>query len=62
MKHYARLDLSTESKQVCIVDENGWKLVSEKGESTPEALTAMLERYRPIERAVIETGGMSPIT
>ena len=42
--------------QVCIVDENGQKLVSEKVESTPEALAAMLGRYRPIERAVIETG------
>ena len=60
MKHYAGLDLSMESTQVCIVDENGQKLVSEKVESTPEALAAMLERYRPIERAVIETGRMSP--
>lgn len=60
MKHYAGLDLSMETTQVCIVDENGRKLVSEKVESTPEALAAMLERYRPIERAVIETGRMSP--
>ena len=60
MKHYAGLDLSMESTQVCIVDANGRKLVSEKVESTPEALAAMLERYRPIERAVIETGRMSP--
>jgi len=60
MKHYAGLDLSMESTQVCIIDENGQKLVSEKVESTPEAMAAMLERYRPIERAVIETGRMSP--
>ncbi|NLR73446.1 IS110 family transposase [Novosphingobium sp. ERN07] len=60
MKHYAGLDLPMESTQVCIVDESGRKLVSEKVESTPEALAAMLERYRPIERAVIETGRMSP--
>jgi len=60
MKHYAGLDLSMESTQVCIVDENGWKLVSEKVESSPEAIAAMLERYGPIERAVIETGRMSP--
>lgn len=60
MKHYAGLDLSMETTQVCIVDESGRKLVSEKVESTPEALAAMLERYRPIERAVIETGRMSP--
>ena len=60
MKHYAGLDLSMESTQVCIVDENGRKLVSEKTESSPEAIAAMLERYGPIERAVIETGRMSP--
>jgi predicted NBD/HSP70 family sugar kinase len=30
MKHYAGLDLSMETTQVCIVDENGRKLVSEK--------------------------------
>ena len=60
MKHYAGLDLSMESTQVCIVDENGRKLVSEKVESSPQAISKMLERYGPIERAVIETGRMSP--
>ncbi|WP_375188067.1 IS110 family transposase [Sphingobium yanoikuyae] len=60
MKHYAGLDLSMETTQVCIVDENGRKLVSEKVESSPEALAEMLERNGPIERAVIETGRMSP--
>lgn len=60
MKHYAGLDLSMESTQVCIVDENGRKLVSEKVESSPEAIALMLERYGPIERAVLETGRMSP--
>lgn len=60
MKHYAGLDLSMESTQVCIVDENGRKLVSEKVESSPEPIAAMLERHGPIERAVIETGRMSP--
>lgn len=60
MKHYAGLDLSMESTQVCVVDENGRKLVSEKVESSPEAIAAMLERYGPIERAMLETGRMSP--
>ncbi len=60
MKHYSGLDLSMESTQVCIVDENGQRLVSEKIESFPEAIAMMLERYGPIERAVIETGRMSP--
>ena len=60
MKHYAGLDLSMESTQVCIVDESGRKLVSEKVESSPEAISKFLERYGPVERAVIETGRMSP--
>ncbi|KPF56791.1 hypothetical protein IP65_03450 [Novosphingobium sp. AAP1] len=60
MKHSAGLDLSMETTQVCIVDENGRKLVSEKVESSPEAIAMMLERYGPIERVVIETGRMSP--
>ena len=60
MKHYAGLDLSMETTQVCIVDENGRKLVAEKIESSSEAIAGLLERYRPIERAVIETGRMSP--
>lgn len=60
MKHYAGLDLSMESTQVCLVDENGRKLVSGKVESTPEAIAVMLERYGPFDRAVIESGRMSP--
>jgi transposase len=60
MKQYAGLDLSMESTQVCIVDQDGRKLVTEKVESSPEAIATMLERYGPVERAVIETGRMSP--
>jgi hypothetical protein len=60
MKHYAGLDLSMESTQVCIIDENGRKLSSEKAESTPDAIADALRRHGPIERAVIETGRMSP--
>ena len=43
MKHYAGLDLSMETTQVCIVDDNGRKVVSEKVESSPEAIAMMLE-------------------
>lgn len=52
--------MSMESTQVCIVDENGRKLVSAKEESSPEAIATLLEQFGPIERAVIETGRMSP--
>lgn len=60
MKHYAGLDLSMESRQVCIVDENGRKLALDKVESIPAAIADMLERHAPVARAVIETGRMSP--
>ena len=36
MKHYAGLDLSMETTQVCIVDETGPKIASMKVESSPE--------------------------
>lgn len=49
-----------ESTQVCIVDESGRKLVSEKVESAPDAIATALRRVGAIERAVIETGRMSP--
>ncbi|WP_240345077.1 hypothetical protein [Novosphingobium sp. THN1] len=58
MKHYAGLDLSMESTQVCIVDGNGRKLVSEKVESSPEAIATMLERHGPVERAVWPAAGL----
>ncbi len=40
MKHYAGSDLSMESTQVCIVDENGWKL---KGSAPPSSAIADLD-------------------
>ena len=60
MENYAGLDLSMESTQVCIVDEKGRKLASEKVESSPAAIADILERHTPVARAVIETGRMSP--
>jgi hypothetical protein len=60
MKHYAGLDLSMESTQVCIVDESGRKIAAEKVDSAPEAIAETLKRYGSVERAVIETGRMSP--
>lgn len=60
MENYAGLDLSMESTQVCIVDEKGRKLASEKVESSPAAIADMLERHAPLARAVIETGRTSP--
>ncbi|MGN6596176.1 IS110 family transposase [Sphingopyxis terrae] len=60
MENYAGLDLSMESTQVCIIDEKGRTLASEKVESCPAAIADMLDRHAPLARAVIETGRMSP--
>jgi len=60
MKFYAGIDLSMESSQVCVVDAEGRKIGATSVDSTPETIAAALARYGPIERAVIETGRMSP--
>ena len=60
MKHYAGIDLSMETSHVCVVDAEGRKVAAQAVDSTPEAIAAMLERHGPVERAVIETGRMTP--
>jgi transposase len=60
MKFYAGIDLSMESSQVCVVDAEGRKIGAVGVDSTPEAIATALARYGPVERAVIETGRMSP--
>ena len=60
MKHYAGLDLSMETTQVCIVDESGRKIASMKVESSPDMIAHALREAGSVERAVIETGRMSP--
>ena len=60
MKHYAGLDLSMETTQVCIVDENGGKIASMKVESAPDKIAQALSEVGGVKRAVIETGRMSP--
>ena len=60
MKHYAGLDLSMETTHVCVVDADGHKIGAQCIDSTPGAIARALEQYGPIERAVIETGRMTP--
>jgi transposase len=60
MKQYAGIDLSMETTHVCVVDEAGRKLTSAKVESTPEAIAEALGGPACVERAVIETGRMTP--
>jgi hypothetical protein len=60
MKHYAGIDLSMETSHVCIVDADGRKVGALCVDSTPEAIAAALESYALVERAVIETGRMTP--
>lgn len=60
MKHYAGIDLSMETTHVCVVDADGRWVSAGCVESTPTAIAEAIERYGPVERAVIETGRMTP--
>ena len=60
MKHYAGLDLSMETTHVCVVDADGHKIGTQCVDSTPKAIATALEQYGPVERAVIETGRVTP--
>ena len=60
MKHYAGLDLSMESTQVCIVDESGRKVATMKVDSAPDRIAHALHELGGVERSVIEAGRMSP--
>ena len=60
MKHYAGLDLSMETTHVCVVDQEGDRIFDRSIESSPEEIAAALAEAGQIDRAVIETGRMSP--
>ena len=60
MKHYAGLDLSMETTHVCVVDQEGDRIFDRSVESSPEEIAAALAEAGQIDRAVIETGRMSP--
>lgn len=60
MNHYAGIDLSMETSHVCVVDADGRKVGALCVDSTPAAIASALERYGPVDRAVIETGRMTP--
>lgn len=60
MKHYAGLDLSMETTHVCVVDEEGRRVFGGSVESSADAIAAALSDVGSVERAVIETGRMSP--
>lgn len=49
-----------ETTHVCVVDADGRKISAQCVDSTPEAIATALEQHGPIERAVIETGRMTP--
>ncbi len=59
MKYYAGLDLSMETTEVCVVDEEGQSVFAGSAESEPTAIADVLSRFEPIERCVIETGRMA---
>lgn len=59
MPHYAGIDLSMETTQLCVVDDEARRVLATRVPSTPEAIAKALSQAAPIERAVIETGRMS---
>lgn len=60
MKHYAGLDLSMEETHVCVVGEAGKLVFQAKVPSDPQAIAAALNKAGGVERAVIESGRMTP--
>lgn len=60
MKHYAGLDLSMEQTHLCVVDESGQRIFEACVSSTPQAIADALSSAGVIERAVIESGRMTP--
>lgn len=60
MKRYAGLDLSMEETQICVVEEDGKRVLETKVASDPQSIADALSKAGPIERAVIESGRMTP--
>ena len=60
MKFYAGLGLSMASTEVCVVDQEGKPVHFMTVDSTLNAIVGALAEIGAIERAVIETGRMSP--
>jgi transposase len=60
MNHYAGLDLSMEETHVCVVDEAGKSVFQAKVPSDPHSIAAALNKAGGVERAVIESGRMTP--
>lgn len=60
MKHYAGLDLSMEETHICVVDEDGRRVFETNVPSAPEAIADAFLSAGSIERAVIESGRMTP--
>jgi transposase len=60
MDHFAGLDVSLDTINVCIVDGNGTVLLEEKIRSEPEQIVALFKRFgRPLKRIGFEAGPTS---
>ena len=60
MTSYARLDVSQQETQICILDAAGAVRWTGKARSEPAALAAVLQRRAPdLARAVLESGALS---
>src|SRR3990167_9174689 len=60
MTKYAALDVSMEQTAICVVDENGRKIVEGKVPTDPDAISAWLaEKVGDVARVGMETGPLA---
>lgn len=61
MDYFAGLDVSLEKTHICVLDHNGTVIFEASATSTPDEISAALDRAPTCERVVFETGRMAPM-
>lgn len=61
MDYFAGLDVSLEKTHICILDRHGTVIFEASAASTPEAISAALDRAPSCVRVVFETGRLAPM-
>ena len=60
MRNYVGLDVSLETTSICILDENGKRVLEGEAESNPEAIGIFLEKSKlEIEKIGLESGNLT---
>jgi transposase len=61
MDYFAGLDVSLEKTHICVLDGDGTVVFEASAASTPESISAALQRAPACKRVVFETGRMAPM-